>query len=109
MTSNRMSTLLELPGLSVTVDQVIYRYVGDQSPDRPHCFAYYISIHNESELPVTIRGRKWVVTSDRGEVTAVEGEGVVGETPTILPGEKYSYNSYHLLDRGSASAEGSYL
>ena len=50
-----------------------------------------------------------MVTSSRGEVTAVEGDGVVGEFPQIEPGAKFSYNSYHLLDAPSAEAEGSYI
>ena len=58
---------------------------------------------------MTIKARKWVVTNDRGEVTAVEGDGVVGEHPLIEPGEKFSYNSFHLLDTKTAVAEGSYL
>jgi ApaG protein len=100
---------LELPGLRVTVDRVVYYPEAETPADRPHCFAYFISIHNDSEFPVTIKGRKWVVTNERGEITAVEGEGVVGETPTIQPGSSFSYNSFHLLDSNKAVAEGSYL
>ena len=36
------------------------------------CFVYFITIHNDTEEPVTIKGRKWVVTNDEGEITAVE-------------------------------------
>ncbi len=100
---------LELPNLRVTVDEVIYHPDVSTPPDRPHCFAYHISIHNDTEIHVTIKARKWVVTNERGEITAVEGDGVVGEHPTIAPGEKFSYNSYHLLDTNSAHAEGSYI
>ena len=83
--------ILELPGLRVTVDRVVYQPDALSPPDRPHCFVYYITIHNDSD------------------VTAVEGEGVVGQLPRIQPGEKFSYNSFHLLDARSAVAEGSYL
>jgi ApaG protein len=100
---------LEPTGLRVTVDKVVYHPEAQTPPDRPHCFAYFISIHNETGVPVTIKGRKWVVTNDAGEITAVEGQGVVGETPTIQSGSSFSYNSFHLLDTGSAVAEGSYL
>ena len=40
---------------------------------------------------------------------AVEGAGVVGQFPSIEPGEHFSYNSFHLLAGRSAIAEGSYL
>ena len=100
---------LEPEKLKVTVDRVLYQPNVATPPDRPHCFVYFISIHNETDLPVTIHGRKWVVTNNRGEVTAVEGDGVVGEHPKINPGGKFSYNSFHLLDSQTAVAEGSYI
>src|SRR3954449_8787699 len=89
---------LELPGLHVTVDRVAYYPDAQTPPDRPHCFVYFITIHNDSDVTVTIKGRKWVVTNERGEVIAVEGDGVVGEFPEIAPGDRFTYNSFHLND-----------
>lgn len=106
---SKPSDLVELPGLRVTVDQVVYQPDAQTPPDRPHCFVYFISIRNDSDTAVTIKGRKWVVKNTKGEVTAVEGDGVVGQCPLIEPGAKFTYNSYHLLDTLSAVAEGSYL
>lgn len=100
---------IEPPELRVIVDRVVYNPNADTPEDRPHCFIYFITIHNDTDQPVTIKGRKWVVTNDRGEVMALEGEGVVGETPTIPPGDSFSYNSFHLLSTKSAVAEGSYV
>jgi ApaG protein len=106
---NGKDKYLEPAGLRVTVDKVVY-HPGAQAPmDRPHCFVYFITIHNDTETSVTIKARKWVVTNARGEVMALEGEGVVGQTPIIEPGEAFDYNSFHLLDTTSATAEGSYL
>jgi ApaG protein len=99
----------EPPGLRVTVDEVIYQPDVPTPVDRPHCFVYFISIHNDTPVPVTIKGRKWVVTNALGEITAVEGDGVVGQFPTIPPGDKFSYNSFHLLDTSTGQARGSYL
>jgi len=100
---------LEPRELRVTVDRVVYNSQVATPPDRPYCFVYFISIHNDTEVAVTIKGRKWVVTNNEGEVTAVEGDGVVGQFPKIDPGDKFSYNSFHLLDAKAAVAEGSYL
>ena len=100
---------MELPGLRVTVDRLVHYKDAQTPPDRPHCFAYFITIHNDSDVAVTIKGRKWVVTNSKGDVTAVEGDGVVGEFPKIDPGESFSYNSFHLNDTLSAVAEGSYI
>ncbi len=93
----------------MTVDKLIHQPDVLTSPDRPHCFAYHITIHNDGDDQVTIRGRKWVVTEASGEVTAVEGDGVVGEFPEISAGEHFSYNSFHVIRSNRAMAEGSYL
>jgi ApaG protein len=100
---------LEPSGFRVTVDRVIFQPYATVPPDRPHCFVYFITIHNDTELAITIKARKWVVTNADGQITAVEGDGVVGEFPEIHPGEKFTYNSFHLLSTKSARAEGSYL
>ena len=100
---------LELPGLRVTVDRVVHLREAQTPPDRPHCFAYFITIHNDSDVAVTIKGRKWVVRNARGEIMALEGDGVVGQFPRIEPGDSFSYNSAHLNDTTTAVAEGSYI
>jgi ApaG protein len=102
------TTIRELSGLKVTVDEVIYMPTLDAPADRPHPFVYFISIHNGSDETVTIRGRKWVVREDAGETVVVEGAGVVGQSPEILPGKGFSYNSYHVA-RGSGQAEGAFF
>lgn len=99
----------ELPGLRVTVDRVAFNPHAQTPADQPYCFAYFITIHNDSEVSVTIRGRKWVVRGDDGEYLSVEGAGVVGQTPFLQPGESFTYQSHHLLRTKSAWAEGAYL
>jgi ApaG protein len=86
------------------VEDVVYMPSLDAPPEKPHPFVYFISIHNDSTVPVTIRGRKWVVREDDGEVTVVEGDGVVGQTPMIEPGGNFSYNSYHVVAGGALVA-----
>ena len=98
----------EFQALRVTVDDVVYMPSLDAPAEKPHPFVYFISIHNESDEPVVIRGRKWVVREDGGEVTVVEGDGVVGQTPLIEPGGHFSYNSYHVV-AGGATAEGAFF
>lgn len=100
---------VELPGLRVTVDRVVFNPNAQTPADQPYCFVYFITIHNDSEVSVTIRGRKWVVRGDDGEYLSVEGAGVVGQTPFLQPGESFSYNSHHLLRTKSAWAEGAYI
>ena len=97
------------PSSEAMTHAVLYQADAQTPVDRPHCFAYFITIHNDSDTAVTIKARKWVVRNTRGDITAVEGDGVVGQSPLIETGEKFTYNSYHLLDTNSAEAEGSYI
>jgi ApaG protein len=95
--------------LRVTVDRVEYAPNLTGSADQPHCFVYFITIHNDSPESVTIKGRKWVVTNDRKQTVVVEGDGVVGKFPTIPPGRSFTYNSFHLLGTRRGRAEGCYF
>lgn len=98
----------ELEGLEVHVDDVIYMPSLEAPHDKPHPFVYFLSIRNGSAERVTIRARKWVVREDGGEVTVVEGDGVVGQTPVLAPGEDFSYNSYHVT-ASDGTAEGAFF
>jgi ApaG protein len=98
----------ELHDLRVTIDDVVYTPYLEAPPERPHPFIYYITIHNGSSDTVTIKGRKWVVTDEEGNRIVVEGDGVVGKFPRLEPGEKFSYNSYHVIGRDSV-AEGAFI
>lgn len=79
------------------VDDVVHMPGLDAPEEHPHPFVYFISIHNDSPTGVTIRARKWVLHDDAGNVTVVEGQGVVGQQPEIEPGGHFSYNSYHVI------------
>jgi len=98
----------ELEGLSVQVDDVIYMPSLDAPDDKPHPFVYFITIVNDSTESVRIMGRKWVVREENGEMTVVEGEGVVGQTPALEPGTNFSYNSYH-VSADEALVKGSFF
>ena len=103
-----MSAITELSGLRVTVDRVEHMPHLDAPAERPHPFVYFLTIHNDSEQTVTIRGRKWVVTDVNDERIVVEGDGVVGKCPRLEPGEHFSYNSYHTIGADSV-AEGAFF
>jgi len=100
---------IELPGLHVTIEDVVCQPRPIMPMDTPYRFAYYITIRNDSDTTVTVKGRKWVVTESTGEVTAVEGDGVVGEFPRLEPGSHFTYNSSHVFTAPKAVSVGSYL
>ncbi len=102
------SEQIEIEGLGVHLDKVIYRYDPENAPEgRPHLFIYFVTIRNYSDRAVTLVGRRWVLTCRDGHTMVVEGEGVVGEKPRLRPGESYSISSFHMVS-ASAVAQGSF-
>lgn len=103
---NESST--ELPGLEARLDRLSHHHGGLSLPvDKPHAFVYHITIKNRSPHTVTLLGRKWVIRHQDGSLLVVEGDGIVGETPRIAPGEEFSYNSYHATGQ-DAMAHGAF-
>jgi ApaG protein len=56
-------------------------------------FMYTILIENKSNDIVQLIRRKWEIFDSNGEKRIIEGEGVIGEKPILLPNEKYTYSS----------------
>lgn len=56
-------------------------------------FAYRITIENHNAFPVKLLRRLWEVFDSNTEQRNVEGEGVVGVQPIIMPGKHYQYVS----------------
>ncbi|MDZ4664020.1 MAG: Co2+/Mg2+ efflux protein ApaG [Bacteroidota bacterium] len=56
-------------------------------------FVYFITIENKGNYAVQLLSRHWDIFDSNGEKREVDGEGVIGETPVIEPGETYEYNS----------------
>lgn len=90
--------------------RVSVSYLPDQSqPARGRWFwAYHIRIENDGEHAVQLLTRHWVITDGRGMRHSVEGEGVVGEQPTIAAGASYDYVSSCPLATPSGAMQGHY-
>lgn len=56
-------------------------------------FVYFITIENKSDFSVQLLKRHWDIFDSIGDKRIVDGEGVVGETPILEPGQKFEYNS----------------
>ncbi|MBF0454556.1 MAG: Co2+/Mg2+ efflux protein ApaG [Magnetococcales bacterium] len=74
-----------------------------------YAFGYALTITNHGKSPVRLMRRHWQVKSDNGNVQEVQGEGVVGEQPHILPGGVYQYTSWVMLQTPTGHMEGHYL
>ena len=98
----------ETSGIRVTVWP---SYLREQSqPAQGHfVFAYKIRIENVGAQPAQLLARRWRIHDAAAGDSEVEGEGVVGQQPTIAPGRVHEYRSYCLLKSPSGAMEGEYL
>ncbi len=85
-------------------------YLPQQSePDEQrYVFAYTITIHNRGEIPVKLMTRHWVITDANGKVQEVQGDGVVGEQPSLSPGQAHRYTSGSVVETPVATMQGTY-
>ncbi|OUT70515.1 MAG: Co2+/Mg2+ efflux protein ApaG [Crocinitomicaceae bacterium TMED16] len=61
--------------------------------DSNYFYNYEITIRNRLSYPVQLLSREWHVVHLLHGVSNVSGEGVVGETPTLMPGQEFTYVS----------------
>ncbi len=74
-----------------------------------YAFGYAVTIRNEGPLTAQLLRRHWIILSDNGRRQEVRGEGVVGETPRLQPGEVFNYTSWTVLETPTGHMEGRYL
>jgi ApaG protein len=89
---------------------VVTRYLPQQSePERDlYAFAYTITIKNQGEVAARLTHRHWLISHGNGHTEQVDGEGVVGEQPRLLPGESHQYSSGAMIQSVVGSMQGSY-
>jgi ApaG protein len=89
--------------------RVVTSYLPEQSePPGRYVWAYRIEIENRGEVTVQLISRHWIITDAQGRTEEVEGPGVVGEQPTLEPGQSHTYVSGCPLATPSGSMVGSY-
>ena len=79
-------------------------------PEEDHfLFTYRITIENTSEFTVQLVRRHWFIYDSSGEHREVEGEGVIGQQPILMPGDVYEYESACNLTTDMGRMHGTYL
>jgi ApaG protein len=76
--------------------------------DSHYVWAYHVRIENCSDETVQLRNRHWRITDSRGHLEEVRGPGVVGEQPTLAPGQSFEYTSSCPLPTPSGFMVGDY-
>jgi ApaG protein len=94
----------QLDGLRVEVSEVLYVPTMEAPEEKPHPFVYFIDVINDSKEAVTLHGRKWMVREKGGDLTVLEGDGIIGQHPYLPPGDRFSYNSYHVVAASGVAA-----
>ncbi len=91
--------------------EVETQYLADRSdPAQNHyVFAYTITIYNVGSMGAQLLSRRWIINDANGTTEQVQGDGVVGETPYIEPGEFFRYTSGTHIETPVGSMCGSYL
>jgi ApaG protein len=86
------------------------RYMEEQSsPEDGHfVWSYSVEISNDSSETVQLKSRIWRITDGQGRTEEVRGPGVVGQTPTIEPGQSFHYTSGCPLKTPQGIMVGSY-
>ena len=77
--------------------------------ERRYFWSYSIEIANVGERTVRLTHRHWRITDANGRREDVRGPGVVGETPTLAPGQSFRYTSGCPLTTPSGIMAGSFL
>lgn len=85
-------------------------FLPDQSAptDSHFVWAYHVRIENLGSATVQLISRIWRITDAKGEVHEVRGPGVVGEQPTLEPGDFFEYTSGTPLSTPSGIMGGTY-
>lgn len=78
------------------------------SSEKNFYFSYKVAIENHCDCAVQLMKRHWHIFDSIAGFSEVEGEGVVGEQPVLLPGEVYEYESGCQLSSPIGKMHGSY-
>lgn len=89
---------------------VATKYMQDySSPEQFHfVFGYRIKITNNSPHTIQLLNRNWEIFDSCGIIREVNGEGVVGQRPTLEPGQSHEYTSGCNFKSSIGKMKGSY-
>ena len=86
-------------------------YIREQSDPKQsyYFFSYRVKISNEGAGQVQLVSRHWIITDGFGQIEEVVGPGVIGQQPTLRPGENFEYSSFCPLATPTGSMHGTYV
>lgn len=75
---------------------------------KQYFYAYRVVVTNNSDCEIKIIHRHWKIKDGNGKAYDVQGSGVVGEQPSIAPGESFEYTSFCPLHSPYGNMRGKY-
>lgn len=85
-----------------------YSLADSEPSEGTFVFAYRVRLDNEGSEPAQLLYRHWQIHDAVGEDREVDGEGVIGQQPLLLPGGRHQYSSYCVLRSPLGHMEGYY-
>ena len=76
--------------------------------DGKFVFTYLVQMENQSAEAAQLLFRHWHIHDSEGGDSDLEGEGVLGEQPSLAPGKSHVYESFCVLQSPVGFMEGYY-
>jgi ApaG protein len=73
--------------------EAMYQSTYSKPMNREYVHAYRVSIENLGDETVQLLRRHWYIWDSTGAIREVEGDGVIGEQPTLEPTDTHQYVS----------------
>ena len=85
-------------------------YIPEKSrpEDSFYFYAYRIKLSSHCRQPFKLIKRFWIIRDGNRQEQRVYGDGVVGQTPMIKPGDTFQYTSYCPLKTETGNMRGSF-
>ena len=93
--------------IAVSVTTAFIPDQSDVAQDR-YAFSYTVSIRNIGKTTAQLISRHWIITDATQQVQEVRGQGVIGQQPTLRPGERFEYTSGTMITTPVGTMHGTY-
>ena len=93
--------------VKVTAQSFFLPDQSDEDNDQ-YVFAYTIRLENLGQMTAKLISRHWIITDADNQVQEVRGVGVIGEQPTLKPGDHFEYTSGSSINTIVGTMRGTY-
>lgn len=95
-------------GIRVTVSPS-FSLADSNTTEGTFAFRYHVAMQNHGTDTAQLLFRHWYVHDSVGEDAEVDGEGVIGQQPVLVPGSGHEYSSICVLSSPLGFMEGYYV